>query len=125
MGWRTSLWWSEVFAWSWRAWASTTRLLDAQRAALVDLALQCFLGSICLFCRHHLHEAKATALAGVWVAHDVALLDLSVLLKQAGDLLFSEAWVDAGDEEVGSWVDCILADGAAAVLLDRSLVAVS
>lgn len=121
----TSLGWTEILARSWRARASTTSLLDRERTALVDLALQSLLGGIGLLSRHHLNEAEASALASVWVAHDVALLDLSVLLKQARDLVFGQAWVDTSDEQVGSWVDGLavaIAATAAAVLLSWSLV---
>lgn len=39
------------------------------------------------------------------VLHDLALLDLTILLKEAGDLGLLQARVDAGDEEVRSGVD--------------------
>jgi hypothetical protein len=38
------------------------------------------------------------------VSHDVALLDLAVLAKQASHLLLGEAGVDARYEQVGAWV---------------------
>ena len=53
----------------------------------------------------HLDEAETTALAGVWITHNVALLHVAVLFEELADLLLIEARVDAGDEEVGSWVD--------------------
>lgn len=39
------------------------------------------------------------------ITHDLALLDCSVLSEQTGDLILSQAGVDAGDEEVGARVD--------------------
>lgn len=38
------------------------------------------------------------------IAHDLALLDLSVLLEHLGDLALGKVGVDASDEEVGAWV---------------------
>lgn len=107
-GWLTSLGRAEVLARRRRARPSPTSLLDAQSPALVDLALQCFLGRICLLRRVHLDEAEATTLAGMWVLHNVALLHDAVLLEQAVDLVLTEARVNAGDEEVRSWVCRIL-----------------
>lgn len=40
----------------------------------------------------------------MWVTHDLALLDLSVLLEQAGDGLFGETRVDASNEEIRAWI---------------------
>lgn len=70
----------------------------------MDLTLQTLLGGICLLSGDHLYEAKATRLLGVGVAHDVALLDFTVLLEQTCDLLLAQGGVDAGDEEVGALV---------------------
>ena len=53
----------------------------------------------------HLDETEATALTGVWVTHDVALLDSAVLLEENGDLFLGQARVDTSDEEVGTLVD--------------------
>jgi hypothetical protein len=100
----TSLWWTKVLARSRGAWAGAASLLNAQGAALDDLALEALLGSIGLLCGDHLDESEATRLLGVWIKHDLALLDLTILLEQASDLGLGETWVDAGDEQVRSRV---------------------
>lgn len=41
----------------------------------------------------------------MWVTHNVTLLDPAVLLEEDSDLFLGQAWVDAGDEEVGALVD--------------------
>jgi len=56
----------------------------------------------------------------VGILHDLALLDLAVLLKEAADLGLLEARVDAGDEEVGAGVDGALIVLVAAIVLDGS-----
>lgn len=40
----------------------------------------------------------------MWVTHNVALLDLTILLEEAGDFLLAQTWVDSGDEQVGARV---------------------
>ena len=105
---RTSLWWSEVFAWCWRARPSTACFLDTECATLVHLALQSVLGRVRLFRRHHLHEPETTTLASVWVSHDVALLNRAIGLEELGHIFFGEAWVDACDEEVRAGIRCVL-----------------
>lgn len=100
----TSLWWAKVLARGRGAWARATSLLNAQGAALNNLALEALLGSIGLLSSDHLDEAEATRLLGVWVKHDLALLDLTVLLEEASDLGLGQAWVNAGDEQVRSRV---------------------
>lgn len=100
-----SLWWSKVFAWCRSAWTSAASFFDAQGAAFVDLTLKSLLRSVRLFSSDHLHEAKATALAGMWVAHDVALFDLSVFLEETGHLFFGQFRVNAGDEEIRARID--------------------
>ena len=109
----TALWWSKVLSWGWSAWAGAASFLDAQGAALNDLSLKTLLGSIGLLAGDHLDEAEATGLLGMWVKHDLALLNLTVLLKETGDLSLGETWVDTSNEEVGSWVDgaIVLATG--------------
>jgi hypothetical protein len=57
----------------------------------------------------------------VWVPHDVALLHDAILGEQISDLLLAETWVDAGDEEVGSWVDCVLVVAVLAWWVTRSM----
>jgi hypothetical protein len=96
---------TKVFARSRGPRASTPRLLDAERPTLVNLALEGILGGVRVLGSDHLDESEATALAGVWVTHDVALLDPSVLLEEDSDLFLGQARVDAGDEEVGALVD--------------------
>lgn len=86
----------------------TAGLLDAQSPALVDLALQALLGSVCLIRGNHLDETEATRLLGMRVAHDVALLDLAILLEQTCDLILGQGGVDASDEEVGALVAALL-----------------
>lgn len=107
VGRRTSLGRPKVFAWSRGARPGATSLLDAQRPALIHLTLQALLRCIRLFSSDHLDETKPTALAAVGVAHDIALLDLAILLEQASDLVLSETRVNAGDEEVRSGVRCV------------------
>jgi hypothetical protein len=70
----------------------------------VNLALQTLLGSVCLVRGNHLDETEATRLLGVRVAHDVALLDLTILLEQTCDLILGQRRVNASDEEVGALV---------------------
>ena len=74
--------------------------------------MKTLLGGVGLVSSDHLDEAKAARLLGMRVAHDVALLDLAVLLEQTSDLLLAQAGVDASDEEVGAGV-------AAAILSTR------
>lgn len=66
--------------------------------------MQRFFGGVSLIGGDHLDEAEATALPSVWVLHDVALFDLTILLEEAGNFFFAQSRVDTGDEEVGSWV---------------------
>jgi hypothetical protein len=79
--------------------------------------------SVCILGTDHLDEAEATALAGVWVTHDVALLDSAVLLEEDSDLFLGQARVDTSDEEVGALVD--IAGLAAAGCLTLTAVAVA
>jgi hypothetical protein len=78
----------------------------------VDFTLETLLGGVGLVGGNHLDEAEAARFLGVRVAHDVALLDLAVLLEQTCDLLLAQAGMDAGDKEVGALV-------AAAVCIAR------
>ena len=100
----TSLWWSKVLSWSWGAWAGAASLLDAQGAALDNLTLEALLGGIGLLSGNHLDESEATGLLGVWVKHDLALLNLTVLLEKTSDLSLGETWVDTSNKQVRSWV---------------------
>jgi hypothetical protein len=70
----------------------------------VNLTLEAFLGGIGLLRGHHLDEAEATGLPGVRVTHDVALLDVAILLEQTSDFVLSEAGMNAGHEEVRAGV---------------------
>jgi hypothetical protein len=56
----------------------------------MDFTLQALFGRISLISRDHLDETKAPRLLSVRIAHDVALLDLAVLLEETCDLLLSE-----------------------------------
>jgi hypothetical protein len=70
----------------------------------VNLSLKTLLGGVSLVRGDHLDEAEAARLFGVRITHDVALLDLAILLKQTCHLLLGETRVNAGHEEVGAWV---------------------
>lgn len=96
---------TEVFARSRSSRTSASRLLNAEGPALIDLTLKSVLGGVRIFGSNHLHESKATALAGVRVTHDVALLDSAMLFEKNGDLFLGQARVDASDEQVGAFVD--------------------
>jgi len=41
----------------------------------------------------------------VRIKHDLAFLDVTILLEETSDFLLVEARVDASDKEVGAWVD--------------------
>lgn len=101
----TTLGRTKVLARGGRTGSGTTGLLNAESAALDDLALETILGGVGHVGSDHLDEAEATRLPGVGVLHDLALLDLAILLEEAGDLSLLETGVDAGDEEVGAGVD--------------------
>lgn len=118
LGFLTSLWWTKVFSWSWSTWTGTTSLLNAQSTSLNDLTLETLLGSIRLFASDHLDETEATRFLGVWVKHDLALLNITVLLKETSDLLLGKTWVNARNKKVRTWVD-------SAVILRWSSAAVS
>ena len=102
---RTSLGGAKVLARSGSTGASATSLLDAQSATLDDFALHTILGSIGLVGRDHLDKTESTRLLGVGVLHDLALLNLAILLKKARNLCLGESGVNASDEEVGARVD--------------------
>jgi hypothetical protein len=71
---------------------------------LMNLTLKAFLGRVSLVGGDHLDESEAARLLGVRIAHDVALLNLAVLLKKTRHLFLSKRRVDAGDEQVGTRV---------------------
>lgn len=101
----TALGGPEVFAWGRSTGTATASLLNAEGAALDDLALQAFLGRVGLFSSGHVYEAEATRLLGVRVHHDRAVVDIAVLLEQTRNVGFSQTRVDAGDKQVGAGVD--------------------
>jgi hypothetical protein len=107
----TTLGGPEVFARSRGAGTSTASLLDVQGAALNDLTTQALHGSV-----GHLDEAEATGLAGVGVPHDLAFLNLAILLEEALDLGLLDARVDAGDEKVRARVHALVVLVAIVVL---------
>jgi hypothetical protein len=115
-----SLGWTKVLARGWGTWAGTTSLLDAQGSTLNNLTLKTILGRISLLSSDHLNEAEATRLLGVGVKHDLALLDITVFLKETSDLLLRKARVNARDEEVGAWIDCTVILRRAALILGRT-----
>lgn len=104
----TSLWWSKVFSRSWGTRTSTTSLLNAQGSTFNDLTLQTLLGSISLIRGNHFDETKATRFTGVRVTHDLALLNITILLKETRNLFFEKTWVDTSNEKVRAWVDCTI-----------------
>ena len=103
-----SLWWAKVFAWGRSTWAGTTSLLNAQGAAFDNLALKTFLGGISLLGSDHFDETKTTRLLGMWVKHDLALLNITIFLEETSDLCLGETRMNTGNEEVGAWVDCAI-----------------
>jgi hypothetical protein len=66
----------------------------------MHFTLEALLGCVGLIGGDHLDETEAARLLGVRIAHDVALLDLAVLLEETRDLLLAKRRVDARDEEV-------------------------
>jgi hypothetical protein len=72
------------------------------------VTLELILRQVCILRSRHLHKSEASALAGVWISHNVALLHYAVFSEQFSNLLLAETWVDAGDKEVGSRVDRVL-----------------
>jgi hypothetical protein len=70
----------------------------------VDLTLQTLLGHVSLVGGNHLDKAEAARLLCVRIAHDVALLNLAVLLKKTRHLFLGKRRVDAGDKQVGTRV---------------------
>jgi hypothetical protein len=100
-----SLRWAEVLARGRSTRAGATSLLDAQSSAFNNLALKALLGGISLLSSDHLDETEAPGLLGVGIEHDLALLDIAILLKETSNLLLRETRVDTSHEEVRSRVD--------------------
>jgi len=103
-----SLWWAKVFAWGGSAWAGTTGLLNAQGSAFNNLTLKSFLGGISLLGSDHLDETKTTRLLSVGIKHDLALLNITIFLEETGNFCLGETRMNAGNEQVGTWVDCAI-----------------
>ena len=101
---RTSLRRTEVLARRWSTRARSSRFLNAESAALNLFALEALLGSVGLIGGHHLDEAEAARLLGVGVAHDLALLDFTVLLEKTGYLRLGKTRMDTSNEQVRSGV---------------------
>lgn len=118
----TSLGRAEVLAGGGSAGTSTTGHLDAKSSALNDLTLETILGSLSLLGSNHLDETETTGLASVGVLHDLALLNLAVLLEETGNLSLLESGVDASNEEVGAGVPgtILLTTLGLALVLGRS-----
>lgn len=101
----TALGRSEVLAGGRSTGLATASLLDAQGAALDDLALQALFGSISLLSRDHVDKAEATRLLGVGIDHDRAVLDIAVLFEQTRDVGLRQTRVNTSDKQVGASVD--------------------
>ena len=115
-----SLWWTKVFAWSGSARAGAASLLDAQGATFNDLTLKTFFGSVGLLSGNHLHETEATRLLGMGIKHDLALLDITVFLKETRNLALGETRMDAGNEQIGARVDSAIILRRATIILGRA-----
>jgi hypothetical protein len=96
----TSLGRTEVLARGRGTRASTSSLLNAQRATLNHLTLETFLSSLGLLRGDHLDEAEATRLLSMRVTHDLTLFDIAIFLEHLGNLGFGKTRVNAGDEKV-------------------------
>ena len=118
----TSLGRAKVLARSGGTRASTAGLLNAQSSTLDNFTLETVLGSISLVRSDHLHEPKATRLLSMGVLHDLALLNLAILLEEAGDLSLGKLGVDTSDEEVGAGVDRTIFIPATILLSRRTVV---
>lgn len=113
----TSLGGAKILARSGGTGSGTTSFLDAKSSTFYDFALQTILGSISLIGGDHLHEAEASRLLGVRVLHDLAFLNLSIFLEEAGHFGLGEPGMNTGDEEVGTRVNGSVFILAAIVLL--------
>lgn len=100
----TTLWRAKVFAGGWGAWLGATSLLNAQSPSVDLLALQTLLCGVGLLAGHHVDEAEAARFTRVRIAHDVALLNLSVLFEQTCDIGFAQTRMDTSDKEVGALI---------------------
>lgn len=110
---------TEVLAGGRSTRAGAAGLLDAQSAAFNDLALKTLLSGIGLLSSDHLDKTEATGLLGVWIKHDLALLDVAVLLEETGDLLLRKTRVDTSHKEIGPGVDGSIIRGRTTIVLGR------
>jgi len=74
----------------------------------MNFTLQTFLGSVSLLRGHHLDETESTRFSGVRVAHDVALLDITIFLEKTSDLVFRETGMYASNKKIGAWVASVI-----------------
>jgi hypothetical protein len=115
-----SLWWTKILARCRSTRARTTSLLNAQGAAFDNLTLETFLGSISLLSGDHFDETEATRFLGVWVKHDLAFLNLTVLLEETSNFSLRETRVDASDEKVRARIDGTIILGRWTTVILRS-----
>jgi hypothetical protein len=74
----------------------------------MNFTLQTFLGSVSLLRGHHLDETESTRFSGVRVAHDVALLNITIFLEKTSDLVFRETGMYASNKKIGAWVASVI-----------------
>jgi len=79
--------------------------------------LKALLGGISLISSNHLDETEATRLLCMRIQHDLALLDITILLEETGYLQLGETRMDTGDEEVRTRVDGAIILGRASLVL--------
>jgi len=58
------------------------------------------------------------------IKHDLALLDITIFLEETGNLCLGETGMDAGNKQVGAWVDCAIIWRSTAFVLRRATVSV-
>lgn len=112
-----SLWRTKVLARCGSTRARTTSLLNAQGAAFDNLTLKTFLGSISLLSSDHFNETEATRFLGVRVKHDLAFLNLTILLEKASNFSLRETRVDTSDEKVRARIDSTIILGRWATVI--------
>ena len=57
---------------------------------------------------NHLDKTKPTGLFGVGVTHDLAFLDIAVLLEEEGNLILGQRWGNTRDEKVRARVNTVI-----------------
>jgi hypothetical protein len=77
--------------------------------------LKTLLGSISLLSSDHFNETETARLFGVRIKHDLALLDITIFLKEAGNFLLRETRMNTSNEEVGSRVYSAVILGSAII----------